>query len=202
MGPVGQDQKAPRQCLWHLRPILLFLFSLNTILFLPFCDLLSKFAVNLPVLSAIDPGQAVNGAGNIDCTLRNTHPASNKIADRRALLHVFVAVIVLDRPIRELATLSNLQNLQLCLAFLAALPEPTFVLHLAANPFHPAEAPILDQWRCRAASEHGPSFDVSVGVGLARLPHQAQADHNLPGNGREKFPLVLPKGCCVRERRK
>ena len=41
-------------------------------------------------------------------------------------------------------THSGLQNLNLRLAILTALPKPTLV-HLAADPFDPAEAPILDQ---------------------------------------------------------
>jgi len=76
-------------------------------------------------------------------TLRPTH--------RRALLHVFFVVIVLDSPASgcELAAFSSLQNLELRIAFLATLLEPTLVyewlVHLAANPFHPMEAPILEK---------------------------------------------------------
>ena len=110
-----------------------------------------------PFSSAIHPGQAIDSARNIDCASKNTHPAFDLITGRQALLHVFFAVIVLDHPVLELATFSGLQNLrvELRLAFLAALPEP-MLIHLAVDPFHPAEAPILNQWRCAATGEHDP----------------------------------------------
>lgn len=54
-------------------------------------------------------------------------------------LHVFFVVIVLDSPVSgcELAAVSGLQNLELHIAFLAALLEPTLVykwlVHLVAD---------------------------------------------------------------------
>jgi hypothetical protein len=149
----------------------LFLLSLNAIIFLPSCDLLLELALNLLLSDPINPGKAVDSARDIDGVSSNARPTPDEVACRRAPVGGLVT-IVLDHPICELAAFSRLQNLDLCLEVLAALPEPMLV-DFAADPFHPAKTPILDQGRWTAAGEHDPSLHVALAVGLARFPRQA-----------------------------
>jgi len=160
---------------------LFLLLSLNAILFFPSCDLLLELALALPLSGAINPGKAVDSVGDIDDASSNAHPAPDEVAGRGAL-GGFITIIILNCAIRELAAIIGLQNLNLCLAILTALPEP-MLLYLAANPLHPTKELILDQGRWTAAGEHDPSLHVAVAIGLAWFPHEALANHDLPTNG-------------------
>jgi hypothetical protein len=150
----------------------LFLLSLNAIIFLPSCNLLLELALNLLLSGAINPGKAVDSARDIDGASTNAHPEPDEVTCHRAPVGALVTIVGLNHPICELAAFSHLQNLNLCLEVLATLPEPTFI-DFAADPFHPAKTPILDQGRWTAAGEHDPSLHIVVAVRLARFPHQA-----------------------------
>ena len=138
----------------------LFLLALDMVLLRKEHKLLAQLAFNTLLAFILCPVESINSACKVHITARNAHPAAHEIAPRAVacLTRPVVAAVAVDCTGRELATLDcAAENLELSPLLRAALPEAVLI-HLASDPLHSAEAPVLWEQRGTAARERHPAL--------------------------------------------